>query len=138
MLGFASSFPRLNQLSENQLNIELIEILRGERMPLNIEQLVQKLFHRREQISDLVLLTRASMKRKQKLKSKVSACLEQGFALKSQINGQWVYTLNPDDWMRFMMPPQPMRDTVKRVASACGFLVLVACCLSALNFLLRP
>jgi hypothetical protein len=56
----------------------------------------------------------------------VAACLEQGFALKSQVNGQWVYALNPSNWEHFMALPQPKKSILKRIGLACGFLLLVA------------
>lgn len=81
--------------ARKRLDVELVEILRDQKLPINLDQLVHQLFHRRERISDLLVLSRSAMRRKQRLRRRVEKCLEAGLASKSLVRGQWVYLLEP-------------------------------------------
>lgn len=58
------------------LRTDLIEILQDSPRPLTLEQLTQQLFFKRQKVSDLIVLSSASVRKKQKLKRKIELILQ--------------------------------------------------------------
>jgi hypothetical protein len=75
------------------LEPELREVLAEQGTPQSLEQIVQQLFFRRQRFSELLILSRASIRAKQKLKRDIERCLERGIAEKSWLRGTAVYSL---------------------------------------------
>jgi hypothetical protein len=68
----------LQGFARRRLRAELAEIMRAEREPLSVEQLVHRLFERRQRLNDLIVLSSASIRRKRRLKRQIEALLAEG------------------------------------------------------------
>jgi hypothetical protein len=75
--------------ARRRLRAELAEILREESEALNAEQLVHRLFERRRRLSDLIVLSSASIRRKRRLKERIEALLGDGNAEIAAVDGGW-------------------------------------------------
>lgn len=57
------------------LKAEIVEILSSASQPLSLEQLAQQLFFKREKVSELIVLSARSLRKKQKIKREIEKVL---------------------------------------------------------------